>query len=72
MKQVKEGWRTRWKRVLSVPALKGPLTNGSDPGCKLHIWPTGHGRIVSTLNRDPMGMDMYSKFYQLRYYRSWI
>ena len=31
VKQVKEGWRVRWKRVLSVPAFRSPLTKILSP-----------------------------------------
>ena len=31
VEQVKEGWRARWKRVLSVPAFKSPLTKILSP-----------------------------------------
>ena len=31
VKQAKEGWRSRWKRVLSVPAFKSPLTKILSP-----------------------------------------
>ena len=31
VKRPKEGWRTRWKRVLSVPAFKSPLTKILSP-----------------------------------------
>ena len=31
VKQTKEGWRARWKRVLSVPAFRSPLTKILSP-----------------------------------------
>ena len=31
VKQAREGWRSRWKRVLSVPAFKSPLRRITSP-----------------------------------------